>query len=148
MAVTDRRAVMAAVRKGLRWTGAPGPALIAHLAGSSGPGAWSPAAFEDPVRWALDVFPPEDLARVLQTPVEDVVRGRRLLDSGDLAAVEEALIAADLGMPAVEAALEVLRERSGEIARGGLPAMRALLREEVRKAMDRPLGVEPFSSRP
>lgn len=54
--LTDRRAVMAAVRKGLRWTGAPGPALIAHLAGASGPGAWSPAAFEDPVRWALDVL--------------------------------------------------------------------------------------------
>ncbi len=54
--LADRRAVMAAVRKGLRWTGAPGPALIAHLAGASGPGAWSPTAFEDPVRWALDVL--------------------------------------------------------------------------------------------
>src|SRR4029453_2149015 len=41
--LTAPRAVMAAVRKGLRGTGAPGPALIAHLAGASGPGAWSPA---------------------------------------------------------------------------------------------------------
>jgi fused signal recognition particle receptor len=80
--------------------------------------------------------------------VEDVIRGRRLLDSADLAAVEEALIAADLGMPAVEEALGVLRERSAEIARGGAPAMRALLRDEVRKAVDRPQRVEPFSSRP
>ena len=89
-----------------------------------------------------------DLARVLNTPVEDIVRGRRLLDGSDLAAVEEALIAADLGMPAVEEAIEVLRQRSAEIARGGLPAMRALLREEVRKAVDRPQRIEPFSSRP
>jgi fused signal recognition particle receptor len=92
--------------------------------------------------------PGQDLARVLQTPVEDVVRGRRLLEAADLEAVEEALIAADLGMPAVEEAIEVLRERSAEIARGGLPAMRALLRDEVQKAVDLPLGVPPFSSRP
>jgi fused signal recognition particle receptor len=92
--------------------------------------------------------PGQDLARVLNTPVEDVVRGRRLLDAGDLDAVEEALIAADLGMPAVEDALEVLRERSAEIARGGLPAMRALLRDEIRRAVDRPPAVEPFSTRP
>jgi fused signal recognition particle receptor len=92
--------------------------------------------------------PGQDLARVLQTPVEDVVRGRRLLEAADLEAVEEALIAADLGMPAVEEAIEVLRERSAEIARGGLPAMRALLRDEVRKAVDLPLGAPPFSSRP
>ena len=92
--------------------------------------------------------PGQDLARVLQTPVEDVVRGRRLLESADLAAIEEALIAADLGMPAVAEALEVLRAKSADIARGGLPAMRALLRDEIRKAVDRPRAAEPFSSRP
>ena len=86
--------------------------------------------------------------QVLNTPVEDIVRGRRLLDSSDLAAIEEALIAADLGMPAVEDALQVLRERSADIAREGLPAMRALLREEIRKAVDRPPAAEPFSTRP
>jgi fused signal recognition particle receptor len=101
---------------------------------------------EDLVR-GLEV-PGQDLARVLQTPVEDVVRGRRLLESADLAAIEEALIAADLGMPAVAEALEVLRARSADIARGGLPAMRALLRDEIRKAVDRPLAAVPFSSRP
>ena len=51
-------------------------------------------------------------------------------------------------MPAVQEALEVLRERSAEIARGGVPAMRSLLREEIRKAVDRPGAIEPFSSRP
>ena len=91
--------------------------------------------------------PGQDLARVLNTPVEDIVRGRRLLDGSDLASIEEALIAADLGMPAVAEALEVLRESSAEIARGGLPAMRALLREEIRRAVDRPAAA-PFSARP
>ena len=86
--------------------------------------------------------------QVLNTPVEDIVKGRRLLDGADLASIEEALIAADLGMPAVADALEVLRARSAEIARGGLPAMRALLRDEIRKAVDRPRAVEPFSARP
>src|SRR5206468_11196868 len=86
--------------------------------------------------------------QVLNTPVEELVKGRRLLDGADLASVEEALIAADLGMPAVADALEVLRARSAEIARGGLPAMRALLRDEIRKAVDRPRAVEPFSARP
>jgi fused signal recognition particle receptor len=101
---------------------------------------------EDLVR-GLEV-PGQDLARVLNTPVEDVVRGRRLLDATDLAAIEEALIAADLGMPAVADALEVLRERSADIVRGGLPAMRALLRDEIRKSVDRAGAVQPFSARP
>jgi fused signal recognition particle receptor len=86
--------------------------------------------------------------RVLDTPVEDLVRGRRPLEAGDLDAVEEALLLADLGVPAVQEAMEVLRQRSGEIAGGGAPAMRSLLREEIRKALDRPGLVAPFTSRP
>jgi hypothetical protein len=53
---SDRRAVLNAVRKGMRWRGAIGPSLIGHLAGTAGPGAWSPEAFEDPVRWALGIL--------------------------------------------------------------------------------------------
>jgi hypothetical protein len=53
---SDRRAVLNALRKGLRWSGPVGTRLIGHLAGTSGPGAWSPEAFEDPVRWALSVL--------------------------------------------------------------------------------------------
>ena len=75
---------------------------------------------------------------VLTTPVEDLVRGRRPLDAKALEAVEEALIAADLGLPAVAEAMEVLRARSGEIAAGGLPAMREVLRDEIRRALERP----------
>ena len=37
----------------MRWHGPIGPALVAHLSGSSGVRAWSPAVFDDPVRWAL-----------------------------------------------------------------------------------------------
>lgn len=53
---TERRVVMGAIRKGLRWGGAIGPALIAHLSGGGRASSWSPAAFEDPVRWALDLL--------------------------------------------------------------------------------------------
>jgi fused signal recognition particle receptor len=85
---------------------------------------------------------------VLTTPLEDLVRGRRPLDEKALQSVEEALIAADLGLPAVAAAMEVLRARSGEIAPGGLPAMREALRDEIRRALERPAGPPPFSARP
>jgi fused signal recognition particle receptor len=84
----------------------------------------------------------------LNTPLEDLVRGRRILDPADLEAVEEALILADLGLPAVGEAMEHLRAQSGTIAGGGAAAMRDLLREEVRRALDRPSSGLPFSSKP
>jgi fused signal recognition particle receptor len=85
---------------------------------------------------------------VLNTPVEDLVRGRRPLDPESLAAIEEALIAADLGLPAVDEAMEALRAGSGAIAEGGRPAMRRLLREQFRTALERPSSMVPFASRP
>jgi fused signal recognition particle receptor len=85
---------------------------------------------------------------VLTTPLEDLARGRRPLDAAALDAVEEALLAADMGLPAVHEALAILRARSGQIASGGLPAMRTALREELRRALERPSAVAPFSSRP
>jgi fused signal recognition particle receptor len=84
----------------------------------------------------------------LNTPIEDLVRGRRPLDAAALESVEEALLAADLGLPAVEEAMTVLRERSGAIASGGLAAMRQVLGEELRRALERPAGAPPFSARP
>jgi fused signal recognition particle receptor len=85
---------------------------------------------------------------VLETPVDDLVRGRRPLDARSLEAVEEALIAADLGLPGVEEAMEVLRARRGEIAGRGLEGMRAVLRDEIRRSLERPLETRPFSARP
>jgi fused signal recognition particle receptor len=84
----------------------------------------------------------------LSTPIDDLVRGRRPLDAAALESVEEALLAADLGLPAVAKAMGVLRERSGEIASGGLTAMRQVLGEEIRRALERPAGRAPFSARP
>jgi len=87
--------------------------------------------------------------RVLEMPVGDLVKGQRPLEPADIEAMEEALIAADLGLPAVDDAMKVLRERSGEIAGGGVPAMRAVLREEIRRSLEgAPLLAAPFSSRP
>ena len=85
---------------------------------------------------------------VLDTPMEDFVRGRRPLDEGALEAIEEALLAADMGLGAVDDAMEVLRERSGRIASGGLPAMRQALREELTRALERPSQALPFSTKP
>jgi len=85
---------------------------------------------------------------VLTSPIEDLVRGRRPLDPGALEAIEEALLAADLGPGAVAEAMETLRVRSGQITSGGLAAMRAVLREEIRRSLARPDTVERFSARP
>lgn len=85
---------------------------------------------------------------VLTMPLEDLVRGRRVLDDEALESVEEALLAADMGLPAVEEALDVLKAKSGEIASGGLPAMRAVLREQVRASLEAPDGVESFTQKP
>ena len=85
---------------------------------------------------------------VLTMPVEDLVRGRRPLDAGSLESIEEALLAADMGLPAVEQAMQVLRAQSGRIAVGGASAMRSVLREEIRRSLTLPPGVESFSTRP
>ncbi len=86
---------------------------------------------------------------VLETPLEDLARGRRPLDPEALEAIEQALLGADLGLPAVGEALEALRARSGEIASGGQGAMRALLRAELVRSLQRAgPAAAPFSTRP
>jgi fused signal recognition particle receptor len=85
---------------------------------------------------------------VLETPIEDLARGRRPLDPEALEEVEQALIGADFGLPAAAEALETLRARSAEISRGGAEAMRRVLRQEVVRALERPQGAAPFSARP
>jgi fused signal recognition particle receptor len=85
---------------------------------------------------------------VLETPIEDLVRGRRPLEPAALESIEEALLAADLGLPAVQEAMEVLQARSAEIAARGGSAMKALLRDELKRALEQPDVVRPFSARP
>lgn len=51
-----RRAVMDAVRKGLRWSGPLDRRLYAHLSGLDGGREWSADVYEDPVRWALQTL--------------------------------------------------------------------------------------------
>jgi fused signal recognition particle receptor len=85
---------------------------------------------------------------VLNMPVEDLVRGRRPLAAADLEAVEEALLASDLGVASVADAMELLRVRSGELAQGGVPAMRGVLREEIQRALAPRSARELFSARP
>ncbi len=85
---------------------------------------------------------------VLETPIEDLARGRRPLDPAALEDVELALIGANFGLAATAEALETLRERSAEISRDGAPGMRRVLREEVVRALERPATRKAFSARP
>ena len=102
-----------------------------------------PPSFLDRFRKGL-----ERTRDILNADVVDLARGQRPLDAKDLEAIEEALIAADLGLPAVQDAMEVLRQRSSQLWTQGPQAMRAVLREEVRKAVDRGSEIRPFSVRP
>ncbi|PYQ45061.1 MAG: signal recognition particle-docking protein FtsY, partial [Acidobacteria bacterium] len=85
---------------------------------------------------------------ILGADVEDLVRGRRPLKPEDLDKVEEALIAADFGLPATRQAMEVLRAKSAQIWTGGAEAMRSMLRDEIRSILTRPTGVVPFATKP
>jgi fused signal recognition particle receptor len=53
-----------------------------------------------------------------------------------------------MGLPAVRECMEKVAEKSGVIAAGGLPAMRDVLREEIRRSVDRTPAERPFSTRP
>ena len=85
---------------------------------------------------------------ILYTDVEDLVKGRRPLQPEDLDAIEETLLSADMGLPATQEAMEVLRARSGEIWTGGAEAMRVVLGEEIRKILARPAPIAPFTTKP
>jgi fused signal recognition particle receptor len=86
--------------------------------------------------------------QLLDMPIGDLLRGQRPLAAEDVERVEEALLAADLGLDAVRATLSVLRQRSGEIASGGLPAMRELLRTEIRRLVTCSSDRTPERGRP
>ncbi len=51
-----RRAVMDAIRKGLRWGGALDRRLYAHLSGLDGGQEWSADVYEDRLPWALQTL--------------------------------------------------------------------------------------------
>jgi hypothetical protein len=56
MAPGPRRAVMDAVRKGMRWSGPLDRRLYTHLSGLDRGREWSADIYEDPVRWAMQVL--------------------------------------------------------------------------------------------
>lgn len=51
-----RASVMSTLRRGLRWSGDIGPALIRHLGAASGDASWAVPVSTDPVLWALEVL--------------------------------------------------------------------------------------------
>lgn len=56
LAPVARHRAFAMIRKAVRWRGAIGAELLAHLAGDERPPAWSAVALVDPVRWAMDIL--------------------------------------------------------------------------------------------
>lgn len=51
-----RLRVCDALRKAMRWSGPLDRGFVAHLTGLDRSRSWSTGAFEDPVRWAIDVL--------------------------------------------------------------------------------------------
>ena len=102
-----------------------------------------PESFVDRFRKGL-----ERTRDILNADVEDLVRGRRPLKPEDLDAMEERLIAADLGLGATQQAMEVLRAKSAQIWTGGVEAMRGMLRDEIRSILTRPASIVPFGVKP
>ena len=51
-----RRTVMDVLRRGMRWQGPVGRAMVAHLSGAAGARTWSAGAFADPEQWALETL--------------------------------------------------------------------------------------------
>jgi hypothetical protein len=47
---------MEVLRRGMRWQGPIGPAMVAHLSGAAGARSWSAGAFADPEQWALETL--------------------------------------------------------------------------------------------
>jgi len=54
--LASRGRVMDAIRKGMRWAGPLDRGFVAHLAGLDRGRSWSPAAYLDPVQWAIEVL--------------------------------------------------------------------------------------------
>ncbi len=63
----NRAIVLETVRRGLRWHGSVGPALVAYLSGSSA-GMLALGSEADPVRWALDKLGLEDSYKAGEEP--------------------------------------------------------------------------------
>lgn len=76
MAPGPRRAVMDAIRKGLRWSGPLDRRLYAHLSGLDGGREWTADVYEDPVRWALQVLGMDRPAVDADLPDRKVVQRR------------------------------------------------------------------------
>lgn len=81
---------------------------------------------------------------VLNTPVGELVGGRRGLDADAVESIEEALIGADVGLAVTEQLIGVLREAGADSAGGA----RERLREEVARRLAPGVAPPAFRERP
>ncbi len=90
-AVGDRAAVLAVIRRALRWSGGIGPELVAYLAAGTTSGSWATSGHADPRSWALAVLgltvsgaEPVDLeAAAVRRRFRDLVRAAHPDHGGD-----------------------------------------------------------------
>lgn len=63
-----RGRVLESVRLAMRWVGPLDRGFVAHVSGLDRARRWSARAFQDPVRWAIDVLGLADLGEALAVP--------------------------------------------------------------------------------
>jgi fused signal recognition particle receptor len=101
------------------------------------------ASFFDRMRQAV-----ERTRESLGSRIEGIVALTRTVDEGSLEELETALLTSDLGVQTTTAILEALRERAKRKAIEGGGELRALLKDELKGMLERPIADHPAAKKP
>jgi fused signal recognition particle receptor len=111
--------------------------------GAAEPGDQPKASFFDRMRQAV-----ERTRESLGSRIEGIVALTRTVDEGALEDLETALLTSDLGVQPTTAILEALRERARRKAIEGGAELRALLKDELKGMLERPIAEHPAAQKP
>ena len=84
----------------------------------------------------------------LGSRIEGIVALTRTVDEGSLEELETALLTSDLGVQTTTAILDGLRERAKRKAIEGGAELRALLKDELKGMLERPIADHPAAKKP
>jgi fused signal recognition particle receptor len=84
----------------------------------------------------------------LGSRIEGIVALTRTVDEGSLEKLETALLTSDLGVQTTAAILDRLRERAKRKAIEGGAELRALLKDELKGMLERPIASHPSAAKP
>jgi fused signal recognition particle receptor len=84
----------------------------------------------------------------LGSRIEGIVALTRTVDESSLEELETALLTSDLGVQTTTAILETLRERAKRKAIEGGAELRALLKDELKGMLERPVAEHPAAKKP